>query len=315
METPEIILFGHLALDTYVVHGNRKTVFDVPAGNALGAVAGALAWNSHVGVVSRAGSDFPADVFSKLRDNGADLAGVRRLEQASIHFWILQEETSEPSRIAIAFNKVDIAQLTPQISDIPSAYLSAKAAHIAPMPIEQQAILAKQLKSAGLVTSLDPLPPSYQLNPSTCRDMLLDLLDSVDIFIPSKPEMHEIFGQLSLPQILHLCFERNVKVVLIRNGEHGSTIYLPNNLAGIHIPAVPVSVLETSGAGDAYCGGFLAEYSRSGDAFESALRGAVSASFMLEQWGRLEHLHRQSEIGQRLERIRELCAGRANKAA
>ncbi len=43
--------------------------------------------------------------------------------------------------------------------------------------------------------------------------------------------------------------------------------------------------MELTGAGDAFCGGFLAGYLLIGDPVEAAMRGVISASFAVEGVG------------------------------
>jgi ribokinase len=44
-------------------------------------------------------------------------------------------------------------------------------------------------------------------------------------------------------------------------------------------------VRDVTGAGDAYCGGFMVGLSETGDPVEAALRGAISASITVEGIG------------------------------
>jgi len=46
-----------------------------------------------------------------------------------------------------------------------------------------------------------------------------------------------------------------------------------------------VEVVDVTGAGNAYCGGFLVGYVETGDVRMAAMYGAVSASFAVEQFG------------------------------
>jgi sugar/nucleoside kinase (ribokinase family) len=51
------------------------------------------------------------------------------------------------------------------------------------------------------------------------------------------------------------------------------------------VPAVSPRCVDPTGAGDAFCGGFLTGLIETGDPVEAALRGAVSASFAVEGCG------------------------------
>jgi sugar/nucleoside kinase (ribokinase family) len=76
--------------------------------------------------------------------------------------------------------------------------------------------------------------------------------------------------------------------VALRLGAHGSLVYAPDGQGAYrydHIPVVPVTVADPVGAGNAYCGAFLTGWAETRDPVEAGLRGAVAASFMLEQVG------------------------------
>ena len=51
------------------------------------------------------------------------------------------------------------------------------------------------------------------------------------------------------------------------------------------LPTVAETVVDTTGAGDAFSGGALYGYARAGSALEAMLRGSVSASFAVAAYG------------------------------
>jgi sugar/nucleoside kinase (ribokinase family) len=51
------------------------------------------------------------------------------------------------------------------------------------------------------------------------------------------------------------------------------------------VPVVSVRAVDPTGAGDAFCGGFLAGVCATGDVLMAARQGAVSASFAIERNG------------------------------
>ena len=72
-----------------------------------------------------------------------------------------------------------------------------------------------------------------------------------------------------------------------------------------HVPAYPSRVVDVTGAGDAYCGGFLVGLTETGDPLEAALRGSVSASLTVEGTGALHALGgTQAQLQARLAELR-----------
>jgi sugar/nucleoside kinase (ribokinase family) len=65
-------------------------------------------------------------------------------------------------------------------------------------------------------------------------------------------------------------------------------------------------VVDPTGAGNAYCGGFLAGYIETGDVLTAARYGAIAASFLVEQAGLPEINERlRTQAGLRLHLIQK----------
>ena len=73
--------------------------------------------------------------------------------------------------------------------------------------------------------------------------------------------------------------------VVIKCGPRGQLLYDANNKHKWEIPAYPARLADPTGAGDAFCGGFLAGYCKNYDPLEGVLYGNVSASLKLEGSG------------------------------
>ena len=58
-----------------------------------------------------------------------------------------------------------------------------------------------------------------------------------------------------------------------------------NQGEGWQLPAVPTTIVDVTGAGNAYSGGFTVALGEGLDPLEAGLRAVVSASFALEQLG------------------------------
>jgi len=97
----------------------------------------------------------------------------------------------------------------------------------------------------------------------------------------------------SLDQILE-----HVKVLVITRGKDGADLYSDGN--SVHIPTVPEDeVVDPTGVGDAFRGGFLAGYSHGFDWKLCGEIGSLSAVYCLEQRGTQNHSYTREEFVQR----------------
>ena len=65
----------------------------------------------------------------------------------------------------------------------------------------------------------------------------------------------------------------------------GCTVYEAASGRMTHVAALPATVVDTTGAGDSFCGAFIAELLESGDAVAAAHAGVAAASFTVEDYG------------------------------
>jgi sugar/nucleoside kinase (ribokinase family) len=75
------------------------------------------------------------------------------------------------------------------------------------------------------------------------------------------------------------------EIIVFKCGERGQMLYDAASRQRWEVPPYPVRVVNPIGAGDAFCGGFLAGYRRAYDPLEAVLYGNISASLTVE--GRL----------------------------
>jgi ribokinase len=112
---------------------------------------------------------------------------------------------------------------------------------------------------------------------------LCELLSIVTIFLPSRQEARLMFGRDAPEDAARAFVAAGAKVAVIKLGAEGSLICFGSDLQ--HVPAVPVMVIDPTGAGDAYCGAFGVIYARSGSAVQAGLHASVAASFVVERLG------------------------------
>ena len=116
---------------------------------------------------------------------------------------------------------------------------------------------------------------------------VFSFLHYVDAFLPSAQEVQSMLGAGDPWHAASRFAKAGPKVIVIKVGSRGSLIYDGQTPRRWHVPAYPAEVVDVTGAGDAYCGGFMVGYQETGDPVLAACYGAVSASFVLEGFGAL----------------------------
>jgi hypothetical protein len=129
------------------------------------------------------------------------------------------------------------------------------------------------------------LPDVY--DPGFRRD-LPDLLNGLDAFLPSLMEAEAFFRpqRLRVWEMAEAFLGMGCRIVVIKCGANGQLLLDGASRQRWDVPAYSVQPNDVTGAGDAYCGGFLAGPVETGDPLEAALRGSVSSSLVIEGTGR-----------------------------
>lgn len=276
--SPDIVFLGNLLVDDIVLRDGH-TLMGEPGGAVLHAALAASLWGARVGVCSVAGTDYPAAALDGLFAHGIDCGGIRRLGRPGGRAWLLHEPSVR--RTVHHLDSPSHAELSPTLADIPSDWRNPRVFHLAPMPIGRQRELAAGLATgAGRrpLVSLDP----FELVREETLPAWRDVLAHVDLFFVSEDEWHvaghadTIAATLAGPRLRHVAFKRAA------NG---------GRLVDLH-GAPPLTwrprsrgVVDATGAGDAFAGGFLAGMVAHGDTGRAIEQGIVSASFAIEDWG------------------------------
>ena len=106
------------------------------------------------------------------------------------------------------------------------------------------------------------------------------LLDTIDILFANRFEA-EIMGDVLGHTEQELA--NRVPVAVFTRGGEGSRLYEDKILT--EIPSVPVTLVDPTGAGDAYRAGFLTAYQRERPLIDCCRIGTVCSSFVIEKVG------------------------------
>ncbi len=145
----------------------------------------------------------------------------------------------------------------------------------------QTAEFLKRCKELGKTTVLDVCWDSK----GRWGTLLNQVLPYLDIFMPSIDEAREIAGKDTVEEMSETFLKLGAKSVVIKCGSDGCYLRESIEASGVMIPACKrVTAVDTTGAGDSFCSGFLAAFSRGMDLKECALMGnATGAHCVMER--------------------------------
>ena len=162
------------------------------------------------------------------------------------------------------------------------------------------------LRQAGFTTvTLDPSPG--MMNPAFWNDVP-SIITGLTAFLTSEEELRELFrGRSSdLWEMAQTIADYGCEYVVIKRGERGQFLYDAHSSSRWEIPAYPARIIDATGVGDAFCGGFLGGYRRTFDPLEAVLYGNISASLVIEGSGPFFALEALPGLAQaRLEALRD----------
>jgi len=114
-----------------------------------------------------------------------------------------------------------------------------------------------------------------------------EFLSGIDLFLPSRQDAETLFPGVAMPDALRRLRELapDLSVIAIKLGADGVIVHASGAADYFVIPSAAETVVDATGAGDAFSGGAILGYARTGSALDAALLGSVSASFALAATG------------------------------
>lgn len=196
-----------------------------------------------VGIVGRVGSDSDGDqLLDGLRAEGVDVAAVARDNAGTGIACVFVDAKAENSIVVSAGANGAVSRADVEAH---AELLRAAPVTLVQLEVPLEAVHAAVTTAEGTVI-LNPAP-AVALDP--------DLLRGVDILVPNRLELG-VLVDAPAPETADACralAERiPVRVQVITLGAEGALIL--HDGVPRHIPAPPVEPVDTTGAGDTFCG-------------------------------------------------------------
>ena len=295
------LIVGSMALDTVETASGR--VEEVLGGSASFFAAAASLYQP-VQVVAVVGDDFPLAELDFLRERGVDFSGLQVTPGESFRWG--GAYSADFSERETTFTTLGVfADFSPAI---PASFRKARIVSLGNIhPILQGEVL-DQVEKPELVVC-DTM--NYWIERE--RDALMSLLQRIDLLMVNDTEVHQLSGIADPVRAARWVRERGPRRVIVKEGAKGALLF--DGDAAFRCPAYPVPrVVDPTGAGDAFAGGFAGHLAGmghcTGDALREALvHGSVMGSFAVESFSldRLRDLDAR-EVAKRARLLGELAA-------
>lgn len=266
-------------------------------------IAAALGGGQTVGVVAQVGTDLDGHTLAPLINAGINLEGLRRYEDFTPRAW--QEMDTSGSRTHVwrvpppSWDK----HLASNWELLPESYHQAKYFHWGLHPENPKLDFARLLTQAGCFVCLETFkPPEKPLS----DEALHDLVTACTVFSPNWQEAAGMVGSSDYAAVIEKFKTCGCRILALRRGAEGADLWDFEHEIGVHVPAFPTQVVDTVGAGNAFCGALLATLGQGLE--KAAAHGITAASYLIEQVGIPQHLPEREDY---LRRFRSITASRA----
>jgi sugar/nucleoside kinase (ribokinase family) len=295
-----LLVIGTLAYDTIETIHTRR--IDVLGGSAMyfSIAAGMFVPVQLVAVVGR---DFRADDLDLLKKSNVDVSGVERADGRTFR-WSGRYESDWNTRHTLETQLNVFEKFDPKV---PAPMRQASWVFLAnAAPKVQMKALDQVLKPKFTVVD------TMNLWIDTARADLLHLLRRVDAVVLNDEEARMLTGERNLIKAAGAVLGLGPRYIILKKGEHGA--FLLGHDVHFSLPAYPVGeVVDPTGAGDSFAGGFMGHVAACGNVQPATLRqamlyGTVTASWCVQGFG-VEALagRGRREIDARYEELRAIC--------
>jgi sugar/nucleoside kinase (ribokinase family) len=297
-----LLVVGSVAFDS--VETPHGTVADALGGSAS-FFSYAASFFTPVRLVGVVGEDFPPAHRAMLESRRVDTSGLIVEKGGKTFRWrgkyTGDMNTAETLEVHLNVLGTFNPELSPGFAETPFVFLAN--GH----PATQRRVLA-QAKNRQLIVA-----DTMNFWIETQRDELNELLREIDGLVLNDGEARMLTEEVNLVRAGLKVLDRGPRFVIIKKGEHGA-MFLSREERFV-MPAYPVAdVVDPTGAGDSFAGGFMGYLASVGKTDPATLKramayGTVVASINVEDFSlyRFQRTDRD-EIDRRLESYRTMMS-------
>ncbi|MFV8755840.1 PfkB family carbohydrate kinase [Nannocystaceae bacterium ST9] len=230
-----------------------------------------------VGVI---GKDFPSSAIEHLEQAGVDLAGLERTDGLTFR-WKGRYHENMNQRDTLETHLNCFETFAPKL---PASYRASDFLFLANIQPSLQLAVLEQMSKRPRLVGLDTM----NLWIDIAHDKLLEVLARVDVLLINREEALQLTAETNLVRAAKRIRSMGPKTLVIKQGEYGALCFGPTDDDVFSAPALPLAeVVDPTGAGDSFAGGFMGMLAKSGDLSPESVRkaiiwGSTMASFCVQ---------------------------------
>ena len=285
-----VLVVGSVAYDSVVTPtGSRSEALGGSA--TYFCVAGS--YFAPVSVVAVVGQDFRSEDLAMIKQRGVDTTGIAREQGKSFRWSGKYGEEDLNARTTLDTQLNVFAEFSPRLS---ADHKRAPYVFLANIDPELQRDVLSQVSTQPMLVALDTM--NFWIGGK--NDQLRDVVRDIDVLFMDESEARQFAGHANLVKAAREIMDLGPTVVVLKRGQHGVLLFQPGSVFAA--PAFPLEdVVDPTGAGDAFAGGFIGYLAATGDLNPGGFRratvlGSVMGSFAVESFS-LDRLASLSKEG------------------
>jgi len=282
-----IVVLSNIIVDDIVMPGGISRSGVLGGAATYGAV-GAASWWPHVAIVAGIGRDLHELAGDQLARLGLRASGLLVRDERTIRNHLVYLAGGERTETPIfGLEHFQRMQTTPD--DVPELLLPAAGTYFF-RDLSPDFWRAFERRCVSLGATLWEWHAGTA-TPATWPS-LRPFLPTVDIFSLTLREAQDLLGTHEPQEIVSQLLIAGANIILLRMGAAGALIATRSSRLRLHPPAS--RVVDVTGAGNSFCGGFLAGWCDTHDLEWAARAAAAAAAQTIAAYGPPERIERET---------------------
>ncbi|HLD75234.1 MAG TPA: PfkB family carbohydrate kinase [Bdellovibrionota bacterium] len=273
-----IVVVGSVAFDTIETPVGKV---DRVLGGSANYFSLASSFFTSVKMVGVVGSDFPQEHFDFLKSRNICTEGLQRVLDGNTFHWVGRYDATFADAETLSTQLNVFEHFSP---NLPQTYRQSPYVFLGNIDPTLQAHVLEQVKKPKIV-ACDTM--NFWIYGK--KEELLKTLKMVDILIINETEAKELAEERNLVLAARKIRHLGPNILIVKRGEYGAMMFTGESV--FSSPGYPLGrVVDPTGAGDTFAGGFMGYLAQSGYSFEeehlrrAVVYGNTLASFVVEDF-------------------------------